>query len=78
MGLEHVDKLSRAGGFGDDDIVRKEEGERLIAHGLARGEDGIADAPLLVLLHVDDVGELGDPAHLIEPGGVAFLLQRLF
>ena len=76
MRLVDIDELAGGRHLGDDDVVREEENEGFVAHPGPHGQDGVADAALLVLTDVGDIGEVADAAHLLQPLEVALLLQR--
>jgi hypothetical protein len=72
-----VDQLADAGPVADDHVVAEDHGERLVADDLLRDEDGVAQAELLLLADVGDLGEIRDVPDLAEHLDVALLLEEM-
>ena len=65
------------GPLADHDIIREDHRERLVANQLLRHQDGVAEAQLLLLPHVGDLGEVADVADLAEALDLAALLEQV-
>ena len=72
-----VDELADDRSLGDDDVVREDDGEGLVADQLPGHEDGVAEAELLLLAHVADLGQVADVAHATEHLDVAAGLEQV-
>ena len=74
--LVDVDQLADRRPVGDDDIVREEHRERLVADQVLGHEDRVAEAQLLLLPDVGDLGEVADVADLAELLDLPLLLEE--
>ena len=61
----------------DHDVVREDHGERLVADQLLGHQDGMAQAQLLLLPHVGDLGEVADVADLAQHLDLTALLEQV-
>src|SRR3990172_7284997 len=76
--VEDVHELADGGSAAEDDVVRKEDGERLIADEGAGNEDGVAVAQALLLAdesHGDFGGVADSVGELLVAGGPQAALQ---
>ena len=61
----------------DDDVVGQEHRERLVADEVLGHEHRVAEAQLLLLAHVGDLGEVADRADLAQLLDLALLLEQV-
>src|SRR5437773_815254 len=55
-----MDQLADTRSLADDDVIRQDHGERLVADQLLGDEDRVSEAELLLLADVGDLGERAD------------------
>ena len=72
-----VDELADAWPVADDDVVRKDDRERLVTDEVLGHQDGMPEAQLLLLTDVGHLGEVADVADLPEHVDVALLLEQV-
>ena len=72
-----VDELADAGPFGRHHVIGEDHRERLVAHQLAGHEDRVAQAQLLLLADVADLGQVADVAHPAQHLDVAAFLEQV-
>ena len=72
-----VDELADARPVADDDVVGQDDRERLVADEVLGHQHGVAEAELLLLADVGDLGEVADRADLPEHLDVALLLEQV-
>ena len=72
-----VDQLADARPVADHDVVGQDHRERLVADELLGHQDGVAQAELLLLAHVGDLGQVADVLDPPEHLDVAALLEQV-
>ena len=72
-----MDQLADARPVADDDVVRQDHRERLVADEVLGHEDRVAEAELLLLADVRHLGQVADVADLPEHLDVALLLEQV-
>ena len=73
-----VDELADGRPVRDDDVVGQEDREGLVADEVLGHQDRVAQAELLLLAHVGDLGQVADVADLAELLDLALLLEKAF
>ena len=72
-----MDQLADAGSLADDHVVGQDDCEGLVANELLGHQHGVAEAELLLLADVGDLGQVADVADPAEHLHVAALLEQM-
>ena len=75
--LVGVDQLADARPVGDDDVVRQDDREGLVADQVLGHQDRVSEAELLLLADVRHLGQVADRPDLAEHLDVALLLEQV-